>query len=64
MLSGKKTYIVAGLGILAIVCSAASSIISGEMTITQFFSSTQFMEILGFLGLGTPRAGVAKTEVK
>lgn len=54
-LKGKKTYILAGLGALI----SLVHFISGDVTIGQFLSGNQdLLNLLGFLGLGTLRAGV------
>jgi len=56
-LSGKKTYILVGLGVLAMVVQ----FLAGDITLMEFLQSEQFLTLLGLLGIGTLRAGVAKS---
>lgn len=55
-LQGKKTYIVSALMVLA----SLVQLVTGDLSITQFFSSPDLMFLLGGLGIGTLRAGVSK----
>lgn len=59
-ISGKKTYIVAGL----MVCVGLIQCVSGELTLVEFVSSSYLQTILQGLGLITLRVGVKKAEVK
>ena len=58
MLSGKKTYIIAGLMILI----ALVNLVSGDITIVEFIESDDMRILLEGLGLGALRAGVGKLE--
>ena len=54
-LKGKKTYIVAGLMVLA----SLLHLITGDMGLAEFFTSEQLNVLLEGVGLGSLRAGVA-----
>lgn len=57
-LQGKKTYILVTLGVLALLIN----FLSGDITLMQFLSSEKLTELIGLLGLGTIRAGVAASK--
>ena len=57
-LRGKKTYIIAGLMVIISIIK----LISGDMAIVEAISSPHFNMLLQGFGLGTLRAGVAKTN--
>lgn len=54
-LQGKKTYITAGLMVL----TSLIQLLTGDMSFVEFLSSAQLNTLLGGIGLGTLRAGVA-----
>lgn len=54
-LQGKKTYIIAGLMVL----TSLVHLLIGDMGFVEFLSSEQVKILLGGIGLGTLRAGVA-----
>jgi len=54
-LKGKKTYLVSGLMVLV----SLLDLITGDMNITEFFTSSHLSILLSGVGLGTLRAGVA-----
>lgn len=57
-MTGKKTYIVAGLGVLqALLCT-----VTGEISLMEFIQSPEVIQVIGFIGLASARAGVDKTE--
>ena len=56
-LKGKKTYIVSSLMVLA----SLLSVIVGDLSLSDFFSSSDFVTLLNGLGLGTLRAGISKS---
>jgi hypothetical protein len=55
-LSGYKTYILAGLGVMKVLIG----FLTGDMTFVQFLGSPEVNELILFTGLGTLRAGVGK----
>lgn len=55
-LTGKKTYIVAGL----MVAVTLLQLITGETTLQEFVMSEHVTTLMEAVGLGTLRAGVAK----
>lgn len=55
-LKGRKTYIVAALMFLV----ALVDVLSGDMTIAEFFKSPELIRVLEALGLISIRAGIAK----
>jgi len=57
LIKGKKTYILVVLGALTILVN----FIAGDTTFMEFITSTQFIELLGILGIGTLRAAVSST---
>lgn len=57
-LRGKKTYIVAGLMVLA----SLLHLVTGDIGFAEFFTSTHFNTLLEGVGLGSLRAGVAKSN--
>ncbi len=54
-LHGKKTYITAGLMVLA----SLVHLLTGDMGFVEFLTSEHLNTLLGGIGLGTLRAGVA-----
>lgn len=54
-LKGKKTYIIAGLMVVA----ALLNLITGDMGLAEFVTSDHLNTLLEGVGLGTLRAGVA-----
>lgn len=56
-LRGKKTYIIAGLMALVSIVQ----LIAGDMSVIEAISSPHFNTLLEGFGLGTLRAGVAKS---
>ncbi len=58
-LRGKKTYLIAGLMVLA----SLLHLITGEIGIAEFFTSPHLNTLLEGVGLGTLRAGVARSHV-
>lgn len=56
-LKGKKTYIVAGAGIIIAAANVILKIVNDEPVTTEDVAI-----ILGFLGLGTTRSGIKKIE--
>jgi hypothetical protein len=54
-LQGKKTYILVALGVISLLVQ----FLAGDVSFMQFIASQQFIELLGLLGIGTLRAGVA-----
>ena len=59
-LKGKKTYIVAGLMVLA----SLLHLITGDMGLAEFITSEQLNVLLEGVGLGSLRAGVAGSRVR
>lgn len=55
---GKKTYIIAGLMVLASIVQ----LIAGDISIVEAISSPHINTLLQGFGLATLRAGVAKTN--
>jgi hypothetical protein len=58
-LSGKKTYIIAGLMVLI----GLVKWLVGDITLVEFITSDDIMIVLGGFGLGSLRAGVKKSGV-
>jgi len=52
---GKRTYIVSGLMVMVGIVN----MVTGDMTVIQFFTSPDVSTLLSGLGLGTLRAGLA-----
>ncbi len=58
-LKGKKTYIIAGL----MVTVSIAQLIAGDISIGDIFTSPHFNTLLGGLGLGSLRSGLANSNV-
>ena len=58
-LQGRKTYLVSGLMALASLVQW----ITGDMSVVDFVSSPHFNTLMEGIGLGTLRAGVAKSQI-
>ncbi len=58
-LRGKKTYIIAGLMVMVSIVH----LIAGDITFVEIFSSPHFNTLLGGLGMGALRSGVANSNV-
>lgn len=59
-LQGKKTYIIVILGFLI----ALVQFLAGDLSFMLFVQSPEFLALLGLLGLGTLKAGVAREAKK
>jgi len=57
-LKGKKTYIIAGLMVLA----SLLNLITGDMGLAEFVTSDHLTALLEGVGLGTLRAGVSNNR--
>jgi len=58
-LRGKKTYIIAGFMVMVSVVQ----LVAGDIALVEVFSSPHFNTLLGGLGLGSLRSGVADGNV-
>ncbi len=54
-LKGKKTYVVTAVGIGLVLLD----FLAGDISLMAFVATPEFKLLLGFLGLGTLRAGVS-----
>ncbi len=55
-LKGKKTYFLVAFGVL----STLVQLISGDVSLIEFFNSSSMVQLLTILGIGTARAGMKK----
>ena len=58
-LRGKKTYIIAGLMVMVSVVQ----LVAGDIALIEIFASPHFNTLMGGLGLGALRSGVADGNV-
>jgi hypothetical protein len=58
-LRGKKTYLVSGL----MVASSLIHVLTGEMSVQEFFAGPHVQTLMEGIGFWTLRAGVKKAEV-